>query len=455
MIKYRRDVMIFHSEQELIKYTKNIIGKTFKEIDSTNLLKPNSKDKGILGKVVEEGFYGYPTNSVAKADFDNLGIELKTTGFVTSKTGLKSSKERLSLSMIDYNSLVHEDFEFSKLLFKNKKLLIIWYEYKKGVNQGDFLICDFQLYDMSIDENTIRNDFYIIKNKVLNGNAHLLSEGDTSYLGAATKAAHSNIKTLQPYSSIPAKPRCFSLKKPYMTGILRDQNIVNPNFLSFNFSNTVLDFVKRQYHEYFGLTQIEIAKKLGISLQQTDTEYAPKNIGKMISDRIMGKDEELYWKSDLFRKTTYIIKNISVDDNFMPCERLSFRNLMLSEFEEEWENSYWKNYFEEVSIVLVCYEGKGLKNGFRKLKDVKQITFSSCDIDLFELSYNMVRESIYKRDISLLPYPDKFSKPTIVIAPKGNKGDDAYINFFSREVTKTCFMLDKQFVFNKIIYSGY
>lgn len=146
-----------------------------------------TKIKGRLGKVVETGFYGYALNSRAEADFSDLGIELKVSGFNKLRDGSWSAKERISLSMIHYNSIINEEYEFSKLISKNRKLLIIWYEYIKGVPYADFVIQDFQLYDMSKDEAIIQNDFYINKQKVLDGLAHELSERDSAILGAATK----------------------------------------------------------------------------------------------------------------------------------------------------------------------------------------------------------------------------------------------------------------------------
>ena len=50
--------MKFKTENELIEYTSQITGKTFKEIDSENLLENASlkRQKGLLGHVVETGF---------------------------------------------------------------------------------------------------------------------------------------------------------------------------------------------------------------------------------------------------------------------------------------------------------------------------------------------------------------------------------------------------------------
>ena len=126
--------MKFNSIDELLDYTKDIVGKTFYEIDSEKLLENTThlnRNKGILGHVVESGFYKYPINSNPQADFDEIGVELKVTGYKKSKKGVLSAKERVSLSKIDYNTIVYEDYEYSKLISKNKNILFIWYLYEK------------------------------------------------------------------------------------------------------------------------------------------------------------------------------------------------------------------------------------------------------------------------------------------------------------------------------------
>lgn len=76
--KRRYQINMFQSELDLMTFTESIKGKKFREIDRLGLLDSTTRpDKGILGKIVETGFYGYPLNNDGKADFDTLGIELK------------------------------------------------------------------------------------------------------------------------------------------------------------------------------------------------------------------------------------------------------------------------------------------------------------------------------------------------------------------------------------------
>jgi len=444
----------FNTIDELLKYTENIKGHTFRDFDKNGKLEENLKrNKGALGQVIEEVFYGYPPNNIAKADFDNLGVELKVTGFIKNKNGTVSAKERLVLSKIDYNSIVEEKFDFSKLLFKNRKLLIIWYEYEKGKSPADFVIQNFQLYDMDEhgDIAVIKNDFEIIKQKVITGTAHELSEGLTSYLGAAPKGINSLDVTSQPNSGEMAMKRAYALKNSYMTGVLRS--------VKFTFEadgteyKTIEEYVFAQVSKFIGKTQMTIYEEL---FKDNYKAKIPKNLNKMISDEVIGKDNELPEKNELFSKTNYVIKNIPVNEHNYPLERMSFRNLVLSEFEEEWEDSRWKNYFEEITFIVLLYEGdkKTITNGFRTFKDIKKITFNADDVELFGRTYNMVREAIRTQDISKLPYPKVIDGQVLEIAPKGLKNADAYNHFFDKDVTKVCFMIDKDFIFKKLIEDG-
>ena len=441
--------MKFNTIEELLHYTEAIKGKTFKEIDSEHLLENTTNlkgNKGVLGQVVETGFYKYPINSNPQADFDKIGVELKVTGYKKNKKGEKSAKERVSLSKIDFNKIVNEEYEYSKLIYKNKKILFIWYFYEKGKDIGDFLITDYQLYDMSKDEETIKNDFYIIKQKVKDGRAHELSESDTSYLGACTKARTSKDRTTQPNSTIPAKPRAYSLKNSYMTGILN--SIGTTISFDTNEFKTVEEYVLAKLRPYIGKSQLEILEEI---TGQTYKEKIPKNLNKMITDKIIGKDDELAEKDDLFKKTSFIIKNSPITPKGAYRERMSFRNLTLSEFEDDWEDSYWKLFFDETSILNIVWKEPraGSKNGERILGGVSKINFNDNDLDSIEISYNMVKEAIEKEDINLLPYPRTFEGQILEIGPKGQKSDDAYNTFFNNGVTKTRFFLNKKILLQK------
>ena len=71
------------------------------------------------------------------------------------------------------------------------------------------------------DLQIIKRDWEIINLKIREGNAHLLSEGDTFYLGACTKGTTA-LKSLreQPFNKEKAKQRAYSLKQGYVNHII-------------------------------------------------------------------------------------------------------------------------------------------------------------------------------------------------------------------------------------------
>ncbi len=436
--------MKFKNETELLEYTENIKGKTFREIDTANLIENKNarRNKGLLGQIVETGFYKYNLNTNQEADFTELGIELKVAGLKKLKNGEYSVKERLVLTKINFDNIVKDKFNESHLFGKNEKILIIWYEYDKNKKKEDYKIIDYQLYDLKKDEDVIKNDYYTIQEKVKDGKAHELSEGDTSFLGACPKASTSKDRTKQPFSDIPAKPRAFDLKLTYMNHIYKNRDAIEkPKYLS------VEDYIQEKIAPYIGKTQIEIYKEL------TSKKYVkkiPKGLSKLISNRIIGKDKELQELDPIFQKTNFVIKNIPIRNN-KPIERISFKTMSLSEFEDDWDESYWKSYFEELTLIMILYEEQNIRgNGNRVLKGVKKFSFTEEDLRSFELTYKQIQKTIRKEDTNLLPTPRSFEGQYLEVAPKGMKGDNAYENFLKNDKTKVCFMLNKKFIMNKL-----
>ena len=88
-------------------------------------------------------------------------------------------------------------------------------------------IIDVQIHSIFNNEDDKRQfeeDWNIIVNKIRSGNAHLLSESDTRYLGAYTKGSTA-AKSLrkQPNNDVLAKQRAFSFKTQYMRELLNRQ----------------------------------------------------------------------------------------------------------------------------------------------------------------------------------------------------------------------------------------
>lgn len=441
--------IMFNSVEDLLEATNGIVGKTFGELDKLELFKKSSmrNDKGILGKIVETGYYGYPNNSSAEADFNNIGVELKASGFLRKQNDKWSAKERISLSQIHYHKLIEEEFDFSSVVKKNRKILFIWYEYIKGVPQKDLVIHAYQLFDFTEVEDIIKNDYLIIQDKVKRGFAHLLSEGDTVILGAATKGASSADTTSQPCSDIPAKRRAFSLKNSFIKGVLNKHH--ETLMLQSTGENSPESWVWNRAKLYKGMTQLEILKTID------GKEYeVSKTLGGMITKRIFGNIDKLEKEYEVFNMSDYVIKSLPVDSKLYPLEKGTFSPLSRKDFEEEWEDSEWKMYFEGVTIIYVTYIGKkidGTKipNGSRILDSIYKVTFTEEDIEAFGKTYKLVQKALISNDIERLPIASTYKNSPLVLSTKSRAGG-AYKKFMEGE-RSACFMFNKDFIYKKLL----
>lgn len=351
-------------------YGKRLIGKTFQDIcDEDDMRKvavvretenyevkhENKKRKGGLGELVEERYFHYQSNNDARPDFDKAGVELKVTPYKINKNGSISAKERLILTMIDYCSVVNESFEESHMWAKARLILLVYYLYRQEIkNRLDYKIDYVQLFSPpEEDMKIIEHDFNVIKDKICAGKAHELSEGDTLYLGAATKAATSEDRREQPFSDELAKPRAFAFKNSYMTYVLN--NYIVPGKKTYesivegNIEESFEDYVVKKIDEHCGSSELELCYKYEVNIDKK-----PKDLGAILAYRMLGIKSN---KAEEFVKANVVVKTIRVENNNKIKEHMSFPIFRFKELvEEDWENSTFGNYLRETRFLFVVYK---------------------------------------------------------------------------------------------------
>ena len=352
------------------EYGKKLIGKTFADVcreddefklrvveDAVdyNAEHENKKRKGGLGELIEERYFHYPANNDARPDFDKAGVELKVTPYKINKNNTKAAKERLILTMIDYNQVVNETFEESHFWNKSKLILLIYYLYQQEIaNRLDYRIDYVNLFTPPAEDlKIIKHDYETIVNKIKAGKAHELSEGDTLYLGAATKATKSTDRRTQPFSDELAKPRAFSFKNSYMTYMLN--NYIIPG------AKTHEPIIRTNVHdktlEEYVVEKIDFYKGYSVDDLCNEFEYEnkkPKDLGALLAYRILGIKGN---KAEEFVKANIVLKTIRIGKNNKIKESMSFPAFKFKELiEEEWEDSTWGNYLRETRFFFVVYK---------------------------------------------------------------------------------------------------
>ncbi len=219
--------------KSILQYAKKLEGMTLREVLPEGTIARmsigNSGNKGRFGHKIEKYYFEYDINSDVKADFP-CGLELKATPLKVLKNGTLSPKERLVCNIINYENIIAESWEMSSFLDKNSDILMIRYidPMDKSIDQLDYKIVDVRIHNIFDNKDIARQfeeDWNFIVDKVKRGEAHLLSESDTKYLGACTKGATaaSSLRS-QPNCSIPAQQRAFSFKTKYMRHLLNKLN---------------------------------------------------------------------------------------------------------------------------------------------------------------------------------------------------------------------------------------
>ena len=452
---------LYTSRQQLIDLLEPTYGHSFKEYDVNNrLLNPNNK--GVLGQIVEEGIFHYPINSDPKADFDNLGLELKTTGVrINKKNGDLTAKERLQLDAINFKTVINTDFEHSDVWKKSKGLLLVLYEFLEKVFKGDFKIINSLIHDF--DENDMllfERDFNIIVDKIKRGLAHELSGTDTLYLEASPAGKNKEDKTTQPFSPILAKRRKFAIKSCYLSEIIRfhlskkkREHIVSAKELK---SQSFEEIIINKINAYKGKTVEHIRNAL--SLKQTSSKhYLERLVAKIIG--INGNINN----SDEFAKANIELKTIRVGTNGKIKESMSFPAFEFTKIvEQEWEESEFRDLIEQKKFLFVIFKNNGEDFILQKamfwsapLEDLDtkgKAVFDSLKNTL--QSGNIVKGFRQQKNktIRLTNFPGMKFNGFIHIRPHGQDSNDTYpLPVADRltgatSYTKQCFWLNNSYI---------
>ena len=341
-------------KNSIIEYAKKLKGKSLREICEPDILEHSYSGKGNFGQLLEKFYFGYDPNSTAEADFAEIGMELKSSPLKQLKNKEYRSKERLVLNIINYLNVVNQDFENSDFIKKNASILLIFYLHQAGYDVLDFIIKLVDEWSFpSTDLEIIKKDWETITQKIANGKAHELSEGDTFYLGACTKGANASTVRKQPFSEIPAKQRAYSFKQGYVNHIIASiagetKEVYGKLIPSIKEAKkkTIEEIVIEKFKPYYGKTIEEILDKTGVELN-TSAKSFYANLTKAILGIELNKEIEEFEKAEIQ------VKTVRLKENNLPKEDMSFPTFKYKEIvNEDWENSDFKDILEHKFLSI-------------------------------------------------------------------------------------------------------
>ncbi len=455
-------------------YAKKLLKKTLKEvlIDSEELSKIK-KVKGSLGQLVEKYYFLYALNNISGPDFPEAGLELKTTPVVKdSKRSLKA-KERLVFNIINFEEEYSKEFIESSFWKKNQLLLLMFYLHEKESIDIELVFEIIRLFRFpAIDLKIIKDDWETIREKIRDGLAHEISEGDTFYLGACTKGANNIPNRKQPFSNVLAKQRAYSLKPKYLNIIIAktlagDINLIDQtsdyqrvlgsfdvadplvkysivekdgqlspivkSLDEFEHGETIEQLVIRRFKPYYGLSEQQLFSKLALKTSKAKSRFY--NISKAILN-VQGKEIEEFEKADIKLKTVRFERNGKIKEH-MSFPQIKFKDII----EEDWENSELYNMLSSKFFFVVF---KKDTDGNLILEKVKFWNMPWKDIETMHLIWNDTKGKIlsgnFKRFI-------KSSQSNVGhVRPKGKDSKDLMETHIGTFEKKKSFWLNNTYV---------
>ena len=381
------------SPSSIEQYGERLVGKTLRGVSGMVQIPSKflsavqgTKTKAAFGSILEKFYYGINPPNTSAPDFPRAGVELKSTPIKRLKNGKFSAKERLVLNLINYNEEAKNDFTSSVFLKKNREIMLVAYLHEYDRMVVDYIvriaeIISFKETISEADRIIIEQDWKKIVEKIRAHHADQLSEGDTLYLAACTKAADSKVFRTAP-GGIMAKPRAFSFKAGFMTNLMRGLMDAGPVIKDAAELKTA-DFetlVERKFVPFIGMSAADINSKVGQGMK-----LKSKNSLASLARMVMGVKKR---KIEEFEKADVIMKTIRLDDKGELPEHISFPYFHYMDIiNEKWDEadtgdgtpSPIKIALEKKFFFVVFQGGKNAKD-FRHMK-LKKVMFWNMPVE--------------------------------------------------------------------------
>lgn len=354
-------------------YASKLVGKTFYDvieyaeknemalIDRVKFY-GNAARKGGLGNLLEELYFGYKANSDQEADFSEAGVELKVTPYEYTKKGKLRAGERLVITMIGYDHPFETDFYRSHLWDKIRMTLLVYYWRNRELKDNLlYKIGYVKLFEPpAADLEIIKQDYEVIKEKVMSGRADELSESDTMYLGACTKGATAVKSTVPQYynKDVPARKRAFCFKNSYMTYVLNHyiaesetviESIVRDEQLSEYLTFEMC--IEKRIADFLGMSDRDLCEKFGRTYNNNKVQWVD------LAYRMLGIRSN---RAEEFEKANVVVKSIRIEENGKIKENMSFPPFLFKDIvNESFEESEIFRYFDETRFFFVIWKRDG------------------------------------------------------------------------------------------------
>lgn len=430
-----------NNADSIVEYAGRLVGRTLREMTNVDEVADPHRRRGSFGNALEQYYFKLPLNSRPGADFDGVGLELKSTPLKVNSAGELMAKERLVISMINYMDVVGEKFECSHFLEKAKDILLVSYVYEPGRSPLDYTIRTVARWRIPEEDlPQIKHDWETVVDKVRSGHAESISGGDTLYLEACTKGKNSLVRTRQPFSDVPAKPRAWAFKASYMTAIQR-KLLDGMQLIPRGKEERALDLLallRNRFAPYLGATEEQLATQFGVS--------GSKDRCARITRRILGVEGDA--RIEEFEKAGIVPKTIRLRRAGRPKEALSFPAFdYFKLLDRPFEASDFYAYLQS-QYLFVLYREDWENDGIYRLSDVCFWQMPERDLSEARRCYEQMRQNVRdgRADVSVRSSENRCCH----VRPHGRDSRDTRPQPYGEPVVKKSFWLNRTYLQEEI-----
>jgi DNA mismatch repair protein MutH len=421
------------SQSDILRYSAKLINKSLANVADIPAEVLNKKNKGQLGLLVEKYFFGLEVNNRPEPDFFEAGLELKVTGLIPKKDEQLRAKERLSLTHINFHEIVNESFETSSLVKKCSKILILCYLYEASKNEVDRVFTHHQFIYSLLEQDlqVLKSDWETIKQKVIDGKAHELSEGDTYFLKASRKGQGGPGEKLvsQPFSEKSAKKRGFSLPYNYLTqqiyGAPRNEGSID--------AETLIDLEKSTHQllsNFIGGNTYDLATQFQVNTKAKSFRF--NLLTRMLSGGQSSVRE--------LRKSDIQIKTVVLNKKGSPREHMSFSAFNYGDVEQQdWEDSDFFHAIEQKFLLVVFQQHP---DGTETLKKVVYWNMPYEDRRVAQEVWEETKHRIVNENFI---FPASSESEISHVRPHARRRSDT-VSYKGHDLRKLSFWLNKSYI---------
>ena len=415
------------TRDEISAVAATLVGRSLIEIDPSAPMMPSSaRHKGTVGRIFETAF-GIEPNSRPEADFPGAGIEMKSVP-IRIANGEYRAKERVSLTMINFNTLPGEQWESAPVRRKLNDLLLVFYKWDPLLPIARFETLAAEIWQPDSESlRQMQRDWEAVQRLVTAGRRNEVSEGSTRLLGAATKGiGHGSTS------------RAWSLKQTFVGFIYR--SLVSapaiPTTTAFDPGATFEREVLARMEPYIGRSFDALAAVVGRA-DRSGKAASAQIVRALVGERAKGRSGE-------FERFGIETKVVPVDSNGRLIEAMSFPAFIHEELVyETWQASDLLARIQRMLFVPVHRERKVAIDQMRLGRPFFW-TPTEAELRGIQAEWERFRkliESGQARDL-----PKQSETEFIHVRPKGRNARDRDQAPGGFDVIKKCFWLNQSFV---------